>query len=95
MHTNNKQVNKALIKKADGLRGDAFLTQAILNREKENYDHEVISVDLNGIMDGTVADIPLQKNDVLYVPSIQGLKENETVTIHGEVGNPSTYGTRE
>lgn len=82
---------KALIKKADGLRGDAFLTRAILNREKENYDHEVISVDLNGIMDGTVADIPLQKNDVLYVPSIQGLKENETVTIHGEVGNPGTY----
>ena len=87
------QVNtvKALIKKAEGLRGDAFLNRAVLDREKDNYDHEMISIDVKGILDGTVADIPLRKNDVLYIPSIHELKEEETVAIHGEVGKPGTY----
>ena len=38
-----------------------------------------------------LADIPLQKNDVLYIPSIHDLKEEATLTIHGEVANPGTY----
>ena len=87
------QVNtvKALIKKADGLRENAFLNRAILTREKDNLDHEIISIDLNALLNGSAPDIPLRKNDVLYIPSIQGLKEAETVTIHGEVNNPGTY----
>ncbi|MBR1597028.1 MAG: SLBB domain-containing protein [Phocaeicola sp.] len=87
------QVNtvKSLIKKADGLRGDAFMNRAVLNREKDNYDHEIIAVDLAGIMNGTQPDIPLMKNDVLFIPSIQNLKERQTVTIHGRVSNPGTF----
>lgn len=87
------QVNtvKSLIKKADGLRGDAFMNRAVLNREKDNYDHEIIAVDLAGIMNGTLPDIPLIKNDVLFIPSIQNLKERQTVTIHGRVSNPGTF----
>ena len=87
------QVNtvKSLIKKADGLRGDAFMNRAVLNREKDNYDHEIIAVDLAGIMNGTQPDIPLMKNDVLFIPSIQNLKERQTVTIHGRVSKPGTF----
>ena len=87
------QVNtvKSLIKKADGLRGDAFMNRAVLNREKDNYDHEIIAVDLAGIMNGTQPDIPLMKNDVLFIPSIQNLKERQTVTIHGHVSKPGTF----
>ena len=87
------QVNtvKSLIKKADGLRGDAFMNRAVLNREKDNFDHEIIAVDLAGIMNGTQPDIPLMKNDVLYIPSIQNLKERQTVTIHGRVSSAGTY----
>ncbi len=87
------QVNtvKSLIKKADGLRGDAFMNRAVLNREKDNYDHEIIAVDLAGIMNGTQPDIPLMKNDVLFIPSIQNLKERQTVTIHGRVSEPGTF----
>ena len=87
------QVNtvKSLIKKADGLRGDAFMNRAVLNREKDNYDHEIIAVDLAGIMNGTQPDIPLMKNDVLFIPSIQNLKERQTVTIHGRVSSAGTY----
>lgn len=82
---------KQLIKKAEGLRGDAFLGRVLLDREKEDYTHEIIAIDLNGLMNGTVADIPLQKEDHLYIPSINDLKETETVSIYGEVLNPGTF----
>ena len=82
---------KQLIQKSEGVRGDAFLNRAILDREREDLEHEIIQVDVKGILNGTVADIPLQKNDVLYIPSIHDLKEEATLTIHGEVANPGTY----
>lgn len=82
---------KQLIKKADGLRGDAFLARVLLDREREDLTHEMISVDLDGILKGTAADIPLQKNDHLYIPGIHDLKEEETVSIYGEVLNPGTF----
>lgn len=82
---------KQLIKKAEGLRGDAFLNRALLDREHEDLSHEVIAIDLGGLLRGTIADIPLQKNDVLYIPSINDLKEEETVAIHGEIANPGTF----
>ena len=82
---------KQLIKKAEGLRGDAFLNRALLERKNEDLSHEVIAVDLGGLLKGTVADIPLQKNDILYIPSIHDLKEEETISIHGEVASPGTF----
>ncbi len=93
MYQVNGAVNtiKQLIQKAEGVRGDAFLNRAILDRENEDLTHEIISVDLRGILNGTVADIPLQRNDVLYIPSIHELQEEATLTIHGQVARPGTY----
>ena len=82
---------KQLIKKAEGLRGDAFLNRVIIDREHEDLSHEIIAIDLGGLLNGTIADIPLQKNDILYIPSITDLKEAETVAIYGEVANPGTF----
>lgn len=82
---------KQLIKKAEGLRGDAFLNRAIISREHEDLTREMISIDLRGLIKGEVADIPLQRNDILYISGIQDLQENPTVTIHGEVADPGTY----
>ena len=82
---------KQLIKKAENLRGDAFLNRAILDRERDDYSHEIISINLNGLLNGTIADIPLKKNDHLYIPGIHDLKEEETVSIYGEVQNSGSY----
>lgn len=82
---------KQLIKKAEGLRGDAFLNRVMIDREHEDLSHEIIAIDLGGLLRGTVADIPLQKNDILYIPSINDLKEEETVSIYGEIANPGTF----
>lgn len=82
---------RQLIQKAEGIRGDAFLNRAIIDREREDLSHEIIRVDIKGLLNGTVADIPLQKNDALYIPSIHDLKEEGKIVIHGEVLNPGTY----
>ena len=93
MYEINGTVNtvKQLIKKAEGLRGDAFMNRAIIDRERDDLSHEIIPLDLQGLLNGTTADIPLQKNDMLYIPSITDLKEEATLTMHGEVSRPGTY----
>ena len=72
MYQINGEVNtvKKLIDKAEGLRGDAFLTRAQLQRENPDLTLEMIPVDLQGILNGTALDVELQRNDVLFIPSI-------------------------
>ena len=82
---------RQLVEKADGLLGDAFTARAVLYRERENLTREVVSVDIKGILNGTSPDIALQKNDVLYIPSIHDLQDWGKVTISGEVNKPGDY----
>ncbi|NDV64360.1 SLBB domain-containing protein [Bacteroides sp. 224] len=82
---------KQLIAKAEGLRGDAFLNRIQLQRELEDLSIELIPIDLRGMINGTVPDIVLQRNDILYIPSIHDLKESEMVTVHGLVARPGSY----
>ena len=82
---------RELVEAADGLREDAFTNRAVMHREKEDLTLEVLSVDIRGIMDGTVADIPLRKNDVLFVPSKRDMEGERTLSITGEVRYPGTY----
>jgi protein involved in polysaccharide export with SLBB domain len=80
-----------LLEKAGGLRGDAFLNRANLLREKDDLTNETLAVDLRGLLNGTSPDIPLRKNDVLYIPSLSDLTEGKIFTIHGEVLRPGVY----
>lgn len=86
---------KELIKKTEGLREDAFLNRATLTRRKENYDPEVLSIDLGKILRGEAADIPLQREDVLQVYSIGNLREKRSVNIVGEVNAPGEFDFKE
>ena len=79
---------RQLVEKADGLMGDAFTARAVLHRERDNLTREVISVDIKKVLDGTIPDIPLQKNDVLYIPSIHDLQDMGVITVFGEVARP-------
>ena len=82
---------KKLLTQADGLLGDAFTNRAVLYRERENLTSEVLPVDVKGIMDGTVPDVELRKNDRLYIPSIYDIKNIGNVYISGEIVKPGTY----
>ena len=82
---------RSLIESADGLMEDAFTNRGVIHRMKEDRTLKVISVDVQGIIDGKVADIPLQNEDVLFIPSKSERQENRTITIHGEVLYPGVY----
>ncbi|MEE0234724.1 MAG: SLBB domain-containing protein, partial [Bacteroidales bacterium] len=80
-----------LIAKADGLKGDAFTARALIHREREDLTLEVISVDVKAILAGQAPDVLLQRNDILYIPSIYDLNDVGTITIEGEVASPGTF----
>ena len=80
-----------LIQKADGLLDDAFTTRAVLHRENPDKTLEVISVNTKGILNGTEPDILLQKNDILFIPSIYDLEAKGTLEIVGEVFSPGVF----
>lgn len=82
---------RGLIEAADGLTEAAFTPHAVLHRKKTDRTLEVISVDVDGILTGRVADIPLQNEDVLFIPTKTEVQEQQTITIHGEVLYPGVY----
>ena len=82
---------RTLIERADGLTEEALTSRAVMRRMKANRTQEVLSVDLEGILNGTVADIPLRNEDVLFIPTIFEHQNLRTLTITGEVIFPGTY----
>ena len=82
---------KSLIEAADGVTEDAFTAHAVMHRLKADRSLEIIPVDVQGILNGTVADIPLQNEDVLFIPTQAELRNQRTLTITGEVLSPGDY----
>lgn len=82
---------RSLIQAADGLTEDAFLEHAIIHRLKEDRTLEIIPIDVKGIMDGNVADVPLKNEDVVFIPTQEELRKERSFTITGEVMTPGTY----
>ena len=79
---------KSLIEAAEGVTEDAFTAHAVMHRLKADRSLEIIPVDVQGILNGTVADIPLQNEDVLFIPTQAELRNLRTLTITGEVLSP-------
>ena len=93
MYHLGEEVNsvKTLIEAADGLLEEAFTAHAVLRRMKPNRTLEVISVDVKGILEGTVADVPLQNEDILFIPTLQERMTERIVKVNGEVQFPGKY----
>ena len=82
---------RSLIEMASGLTEEAMTTRAVLRRMKPNRTQQVISIDLDGILNGRVADVPLQNEDILYIPTLAEHQNLRTLTIDGEVIFPGIY----
>lgn len=82
---------KGLIEQADGVTEEAFTAHAVLHRMKPDRTWKMISVDVEGILNGTSPDIPLENEDVLTIATQQDKSNERTVTIHGEVIFPGVY----
>lgn len=82
---------KQLITIADGLKGDAFVNRAIIQRELPDYTIETVSFDLKKLISGEIADIELKPNDILTISSIHELEDIGVITVYGEVANPGSF----
>ncbi len=82
---------KNLLEQCDGVLEDAITTRGVMHRMNPNRTLSVISVDIAGILAGTSPDVPLQNEDVLFVPSNNDQLTERTITIHGEVMYPGEY----
>ena len=82
---------RSLIENADGITEEAMTSRAVLRRMKANRTQEVLSIDLKGILDGTAADVPLENEDVLFIPTLAEHQNLRTLSIEGEVVFPGTY----
>ena len=80
-----------LLLSAEGTKEDAFLERALLYRENPDLTIRIESVNLNKLLNKEITDIKLQKNDRLYVPSKDELREERSVTLAGEVHRPGPY----
>ena len=80
-----------LLLAAEGLSEDAYEGRAIMHRENEDLTLRMINVDIHGIIVGTTSDIPLKKNDVLFIPSKSDMLGERLIDVKGEVTYPGQY----
>jgi protein involved in polysaccharide export with SLBB domain len=74
-----------LIQKAAGLKEDAFTGSANIVRLKPDNTTELISFNLQDIMNKSAPDIALKREDVVTISSIFQLRDKYTVTIKGDI----------
>ena len=82
---------KQLIAKADGVKEDAYLNMAFINRKQANQIPEIIGFNLGEVLHGDIADVPLQKDDSVVVRSLFDYREGQTVSIQGAVQEPGEF----
>ncbi len=80
-----------LVEVAGGLKEDAFPSRALLSRTNPDKTLTNLSIDIKGLMDGSVSDELLRNDDVLFIPSILDLGEVKTFGVYGEVLFPGEY----
>lgn len=79
-----------LLKKADGLKEDAFATRAVVYRKDARNLPLMTSFSPVDVIEGK-HDILLQREDSIHISSILDMREDEYVYISGEVVNPDQY----
>ncbi len=76
---------KQLVEEASGLKGDEFAGRAQITRTNPDFTKSLIAVDIKGIVNGTAADVALQRDDSLHVPSLFDMREEYLIKISGAV----------
>lgn len=82
---------RGLLTQCDGVTEEAFTARGVMHRMNADRTLKVISVDVEGIMNGTTPDIALQNEDILFIPTKSESQTERTITIHGEVQYPGIY----
>lgn len=81
-----------LIQKANGIRDEAFINRAYIKRLLPgNAERAFVAFNVKDILSGTVADIPLFREDSVVISTQDDMKDILSFTIGGNVRNPGTY----
>ena len=80
-----------LIKKADGLREDAFANRGYIKRKKNDAEREFISFDTKEIIAGNQTDISLLREDSVFILAKDSLQDIPVITIAGSVRTPGSF----
>lgn len=93
MYRLGEKVNsvRSLLEMASGLTEEAMSSRAVMRRMKPNRTQEVLSIDIDGILNGSTPDVALQNEDVLFIPTLAEHQNLRTLTIDGQVIFPGTY----
>jgi len=82
---------KQLVEKAGGLKEDAFLNMAYVNRKQLNQIPEIIGFNLGDVLKGAANDILLQKDDSVVIKSLFDYREEQVVEVMGAVNEPGKF----
>lgn len=82
---------RELLAKAEGLSENAYGQHAVLHRTQDDNTLRTIALNLEGIQEGSVADLALQNKDVIYVIDTEEQTQEMTMSIYGEVLYPGIY----
>lgn len=85
-----KMMLKELILKAKGVRGDAFNQKVFIYRLKDNFEQELITLNLQDVIDDK-EDAELMPDDIVEVKSLFGLTQEPYFKISGELQKPGIY----
>ncbi len=81
-----------LIRRADGLKQDAYTDRGQIIRYQEDLTRSILSFDVKKALNADEThNLPLQKEDEILISSVQDLKDSFKVTIQGEIRVPGQY----
>ncbi len=81
-----------LIRKADGLKEDAYTGRAQIIRLEEDLTRTVLSFDVvKALNNDAASNFVLQREDEVIITSKQDLRENFTIYIQGEIRKPGNF----
>ncbi len=84
-----------LIKKADGVKEDAFLNRGYIKRRRADSERELVSFNTKEILSGQQADIILMKEDSVFILSKDSIQDVPVITVGGNVRMPGSFQYRE
>ena len=84
-----------LIKRAQGLKEDAYLDRGYVTRLKSDLSEEILAFNPAAILSGAEKDIQLKKDDQVTISSILNFRDKQTILINGEVRKPGEFSYKE
>ena len=78
-----------LIDRAENLKGDQFADRGQIVRLRPDFTTEMLLFSVKAVVRGD-ADVELQPEDEVYIPSIDDMTERRYIVVRGEVNRPDT-----